>query len=106
MNKSNPTLYQKIYFAVSKIPKGKVASYKQIAEMAGIPGHARQVGYALHRLPEGLNVPWHRIINSKGQISSSFCRNGHDDLQKTLLESEGIQFSKNGAVDFNKFGYK
>ncbi len=105
MNKSNPALYQKIYDVISKIPKGKVATYKQIAELAGVAGHARMIGYALNKLPEGSNVPWHRVINSKGKISYSISRNGHDDLQKILLINEGVQFSVSDVIDLNKFGY-
>ncbi|MFC2088058.1 MGMT family protein [Calditrichota bacterium] len=105
MNKSSPTLYQKIYNVISKVPKGKVATYKQIAEMAGIAGHARVVGYALNKLPDGTDVPWHRVINSKGKISYSISRNGHDDLQKMLLINEGIKFSVMGKIDLRCFGY-
>jgi methylated-DNA-protein-cysteine methyltransferase-like protein len=105
MNKSDQTLYQNIYNIISKIPQGKVATYKQVAESAGIAGHARVIGYALHKLPEGSNVPWHRVINSKGKISYSISRNGHDDLQKILLINEGVQFSVSDVIDLNKFGY-
>ncbi len=105
MNKSDPTLYQKIYSVISEVPAGKVATYKQIAEVAGIPGQQRVVGYALHKLPEESGVPWHRIINSKGKISYSISRNGHDDLQKALLINEGIKFSNTDVIDLNSFGY-
>ncbi len=61
--------YERIYSVIRKIPSGKVATYGQIARLAGMPRHARQVGYALHVLPEKANVPWHRVISSKGEIS-------------------------------------
>jgi len=101
MNKSKQSLYQKIYQTVSKIPKGKVASYKRVAELTGLAGHARMVGYALHKLPEGSDVPWHRVINSQGRISYSVSKYSEDNLQKLLLLEEGIIFSKNNTVDMN-----
>ena len=58
----------RIYEVVSRIPKGKVATYGQVATLAGMRGHARQVGYALHDLREGSNVPWHRVINARGEF--------------------------------------
>jgi methylated-DNA-protein-cysteine methyltransferase-like protein len=85
------SIYSRIYIIVECIPRGKVATYGQVAKWAGLAGGARQVGYALHNLPEGSGVPWHRVINAKGGISF------HPDhpsaaLQQTLLESEGIIF--------------
>ncbi|MEM7387659.1 MAG: MGMT family protein, partial [Verrucomicrobiota bacterium] len=61
--------YQSIYDMVTRIPEGKVATYGQIATLAGLPGHARQVGYALHRTPAHLDLPWHRVVNAKGEVS-------------------------------------
>ena len=87
---------------IRSIPKGKVATYGQIAQLAGIPGHARQVGYALHNLPDGSGVPWHRVINQKGQISfisDIFARS----LQRELLESEGIVFDSDGVIALEKY---
>lgn len=105
MNKFNPNLYQKIYQVIAKIPKGKVATYKQVANIAGLANHARMVGYALNKTPAHLELPWHRVINSQGKISYAISRNGHDDLQKHLLLEEGVVFSKNGVVDLQKFGF-
>ena len=95
--------YQRIYAAVRRIPRGRVATYGQIAELAGLEGHARQVGYALHVAPEGL--PWHRVINAQGKISA---RAGSDwgELQRLLLEAEGVSFDGNGRVDLKKFQMK
>ncbi len=64
----SPT-YARIYAVVRRIPRGRVATYGQIAELAGLPGHARQVGYALHALPDGTAVPWHRVLNARGALS-------------------------------------
>src|SRR5438067_13101960 len=60
---------QKIYAAVRRVPKGRVTTYGAIADLAGLDGHARQVGYALNDLPSGSNVPWHRVVNARGEIS-------------------------------------
>ena len=65
--RSNADSYQRIYEAVKRIPRGRVATYGQIATLAGLDGHARQVGYALHSLPDGSDIPWHRVINAKGE---------------------------------------
>jgi methylated-DNA-protein-cysteine methyltransferase related protein len=94
--------YERIYATVRKIPKGKVASYGQIAKVAGLEGHARQVGYALHALG-GDRVPWHRVVNAKGEISL-----GSDaaDRQRAMLEAEGVRFDERGRIDLLRFGWK
>ena len=61
--------YQRIYAVVRQIPEGRVATYGQVASLAGLAGQARQVGYALHALPDGTAVPWHRVVNASGGIS-------------------------------------
>ena len=83
---------------MNRIPKGRVATYGQIARLAGIKGHARLVGYALHRLPEESAAPWHRVINAQGRISLHSNPPARS-LQRALLESEGIRFDADGAVD-------
>ena len=90
------TMTLRIYEAIRHIPRGRVATYGQIARLAGIPGHARQVGYALHRLPDESDVPWHRVINEKGRISLHPERSGA--LQQSILESEGIVFDAEGTI--------
>jgi methylated-DNA-protein-cysteine methyltransferase-like protein len=85
--------YAAIYQMVRQIPSGKVATYGQIAQLIGLPGHARQVGYALFRVAPMDDVPWHRVVNAQGKISRSPMRQGGDDLQRILLEQEGIQFN-------------
>jgi methylated-DNA-protein-cysteine methyltransferase related protein len=79
-----------------------VASYGQIAELAGLEGHARQVGYALHALPAGSGVPWHRIVNAKGEISPRSAGDSHE-LQRMLLEAEGVTFDGKGRVERRYF---
>lgn len=101
------TLYQQIYATVQFIPSGSVATYGQIATLAGVPGYARQVGYALYRLRDlDTLIPWHRVVNAKGQISYSPLRYGSDDLQRVLLAAEGIEFDHQGRIDLIKFGWK
>jgi methylated-DNA-protein-cysteine methyltransferase-like protein len=79
-----------------------VASYGQIARVAGLGG-ARQVGYALHALPRGTTVPWHRVLNAQGRIS---LRDHHALTQRLLLEREGVRFDARGRVNLVKFGWR
>ena len=95
--------YHQVYTIVKKIPRGKVATYGQIALLAGLGRNARMVGYALSALPEHMDVPWHRVINSRGEISLGVSRGEHDSLQQKLLESEGITFDLNGKIDLSLF---
>jgi methylated-DNA-protein-cysteine methyltransferase-like protein len=90
-------LYCSIYTVVRRIPRGRVATYGQVAELAGIPRHARQVGYALHALEWGSSVPWHRVINARGEISMRKAP-GADSVQRQLLEREGVAFDAAGRV--------
>jgi methylated-DNA-protein-cysteine methyltransferase related protein len=94
---SSPGIYQRIYALVRRIPAGRVATYGQVAELAGIPGRARQVGYAMHALPRGTTVPWHRVINAKGEVSRRR-RPGEELSQRMLLEEEGVGFDLRGRV--------
>ena len=90
-----------IYAAVAGIPSGRVATYGQVAALAGLPGQARQVGYALAAIPESLELPWHRVINARGQVSARKRTLLHR-LQRQLLEGEGIEFQA-GRVDLGRF---
>lgn len=82
--------YDEIYTQVRRIPSGKVATYGQIADLAGRPKHARQVGYALHALGDDSDVPWHRVINARGEISLRSVDG--KTIQRVLLEAEGVTF--------------
>ena len=97
--------YARIYAVVRNIPRGRVATYGQVAALAGLMGHARQVGYALNSLPHGSDVPWHRVINAKGAISirshPDYCK-----LQRALLEAEGLLFDSNGRISLEHFGWR
>ena len=86
--------YPRIYAVVSRIPKGRVATYGQVAALAGLPRQARLVGYAMHALPAGSDVPWHRVVNAAGKISIRSNGLGHDELQAQLLRREGVRFIK------------
>lgn len=96
--------YEQIYAVVRQIPVGRVATYGQIAELAQFPGQARLVGYALYRVDmRSSDVPWHRVINAKGEISHSPLRHGSDYVQRALLEAESIQFSEDGKVKLRDY---
>jgi len=95
--------YQAIYSTVRRIPQGRVASYGQVAAEAGLTNAARQIGYALHALPTGSTVPWHRVLNATGLIS---LRNHHALSQRMLLTREGIRFDSRARVDLTRFGWR
>jgi methylated-DNA-protein-cysteine methyltransferase-like protein len=92
--------FQAVYRIVAEIPRGKVVTYGQIARGLGQPRGARAVGWAMRHCPEGL--PWHRVINAQGGISQR--RYGtHVDLQRQLLEREGVIFDADGCTDLERF---
>ena len=76
---------------ISRIPPGKVASYGDIVKLAGLPGRARLVGKLLSRLPAGSTIPWHRVINARGEISFA-CDSSNYHRQRRALEAEGVEF--------------
>jgi methylated-DNA-protein-cysteine methyltransferase related protein len=100
------SLYRKIWAVAAKIPRGRVATYGQVARLAGLPRHARLAGYALHALPDRSPVPWHRVVNAKGQISPRRDGSGHDLLQRVLLEKERVRFDRNGRLDLAAHRWK
>lgn len=93
--------YEAIYAAVRRIPPGMVSSYGRVALMAGLPGHARMVGYALHALRNdgGQETPWWRVVNAAGRISNAY----EPALQRELLLAEGVEFDANDRIDFARF---
>ncbi len=95
----------RIYAIVRRIPRGRVATYGQVAALAGLAGHARQVGYALHGLPTGSTVPWHRVINAKGEISLRSVP-GAGLTQRMLLEREGVRFDARGGIELENYRWK
>ena len=97
--------YERIYAVVARIPVGRVATYGQGAAMAGLQNAARQVGYALHALPEGSALPWHRVINARGEVSPR-AMPGYDGWQRHLLQEEGVVFDVRGRVDLERFRWE
>jgi methylated-DNA-protein-cysteine methyltransferase-like protein len=98
--------YARIYAVVRRIPKGLVATYGQIAALAGIPGGARQVGYGLHALPDGAHAPWQRVINARGEVSQRAEGRWREGYQRHLLEEEGVAFDARGRVDLARFRWE
>ena len=96
--------YDRIYAVVRKIPVGKVATYGQVAELAGLIGKPRVVGYALYKVAVDDDIPWQRVINAKGEISTSAFRDGSDDLQRVILDDDRWQPSPEmiEAIDFEE----
>lgn len=96
--------YDRIYAVIRRIPPGRVATYGQIADLAGLDGRARQVGYALRTLTlEG--VPWHRVVNSRGQISAR-SEPGGDLIQRQLLEREGVKFDAADRLALERYRWR
>ena len=95
---------KRIYEAVKKIPKGHVATYGQIAEMAGNPRMSRAVGNALHKNPDPLHIPCFRVVNSKGELAGAFAFGG-EKAQEELLRADGVEVV-DGKVDLEKYGMK
>jgi methylated-DNA-protein-cysteine methyltransferase related protein len=101
--RNSPSIYQRFYSVIRKVPRGRVATYGQIARLAGLPGHARQVGYALHALRASTSVPWQRVINAAGRISLRPLTGGIS--QRMLLEKEGVVFAGE-RVSLTRYGWK
>jgi methylated-DNA-protein-cysteine methyltransferase-like protein len=98
--------YDKIYAAVRKIPRGRVATYGSIARLAGLPRQARLVGYALHALPPGSSLPWHRVINAQGKLSLARVNGAAGITQRLLLEREGVRVDAANRVSLARYGWK
>jgi methylated-DNA-protein-cysteine methyltransferase-like protein len=93
----------RIYDVVRRIPRGRVSTYGDVAKAAGLPGHARQVGYALAALEAHTDVPWHRVVNAQGRVSARRGDRSSESIQRALLRSEGIRFGPAGAIDMTRF---
>ncbi len=103
--KKPASFFEQVYAVVRLVPRGKVATYGQIASMLEHPRAARTVGWALHGLPDQLEpkVPWHRVINVHGRISNSSGRHGGAEEQLRRLRKEGIKFDRSGRCDLRKY---
>lgn len=97
--------YQRIYEVVSRIPRGRVATYGQVATLAGLAGRARQVGYALHALPQQSAIPWHRVVNASGRISLRAVP-GAELVQQQLLAREGVRLDAKGRVPLERVRWR
>lgn len=98
----NKNFYNKVYSIVKRIPVGKVATYGQIAAMCNSPRASRIVGGALHRNPEPIYIPCHRVVNRFGGLAPEFAFGGMN-VQRELLEREGVEVSEDFTVDLNKY---
>jgi methylated-DNA-protein-cysteine methyltransferase-like protein len=97
--------YQRFYDVVRRVPLGRVTTYGAVAHAAGLPGRARQVGYAMAALGDEDDVPWHRVINARGEVSRRAGGSSFERIQRTLLESEGVAFDDRGRVNLERFGW-
>lgn len=100
---SDESLDARLADVVASIPRGRVATYGQVAELAGAPRAARHVGRFLFHLPDGAGLPWHRVVNARGEIARAPSRRGSDVLQRELLREEGVRFDLNGRIDLADF---
>ena len=98
--------YARIYAVVRRIPKGRVTTYGNVARIAGLAGHARQVGYALAALPAATSVPWHRVINAQGKLSLERDRRSSGTTQRIRLVREGVAVDAGGRVSLARFGWR
>lgn len=99
-------LYERIWKVARRIPRGKVATYGMLAALAGRPGQPRLAGYAMRNVPDGSGIPWHRVINARGEISPRAGGSIESGMQRALLESEGIRFDETGRIDLNAYLWK
>ena len=93
--------FAKVYELVARIPEGRVMTYGQIAFLLGMPNCARRVGQAMYHTPEYLNIPAHRVVNSKGGLAPAPIFGG-EGKQRIMLEAEGVVFKQNGCIDLKK----
>ena len=104
-SREGSSVYTRIYAVVRRIPRGRVATYGQVAELVGLPGGARQVGYALHALGPASTLPWQRVINARGGVSPRSLP-GWERVQRRVLEGEGVVFGPNGRVDLERHRWR
>jgi methylated-DNA-protein-cysteine methyltransferase-like protein len=103
---ASPNRFERVYAVVRRIPRGRVATYGQVAVLAGLPGQARFVGYALAALPAGSRVAWQRVINAQGRVSARRDGSGVEALQASMLRGEGVRFGTDGAIALETFRWR
>ncbi len=101
---TRPSTWPRVYAVVRRVPRGRVATYGQVARLAGLVNGARQAGYALHALPPHTALPWHRVLNASGRISLGDPAGAA--TQRILLEREGVRFDAGGRVDLRRFQWR
>jgi methylated-DNA-protein-cysteine methyltransferase related protein len=94
--------FARVHALVRKVPRGRVVTYGQVARALGAPGAARTVGWAMRSCPD--KVPWHRVVNARGEISLRPTGGSH--IQSARLKEEGVQFDRTGKIDLKKYGWK
>jgi methylated-DNA-protein-cysteine methyltransferase-like protein len=102
---NEPKLFDRIYDAIRQIPEGRIASYGQISKIVGHCS-AQMIGFALAALrdrPDGDEVPWYRVVNSQGRVALT--GDYGINMQRSLLEQEGVEFDEDGVIDFFRFGW-
>lgn len=97
--------FKRVYDIVARIPEGKVATYGVIGKMLGYPRGAKVVGWAMRSAPEGLKLPCHRVVKKTGELSPSYVF-GDSEIQRAILEAEGITFKTDGTVDMERHLWK
>jgi len=98
--------YSRYYDVVRRVPAGRVTTYGTVAAEAGLSGRARQVGYALAALPDEGDVPWHRVVNARGEVSRRSDPGAPEHrLQQVLLQAEGVDFDARGRIDLERYGW-
>lgn len=102
---SEPGIDQRVWQVVHSIPAGRVATYGDVARLAGLPGAARRVGRSLRMLPPGSRIPWHRVINASGRISLPD-GSASKYTQRERLEAEGILFRRSGSIDLSRYRWR
>jgi len=97
--------YDRFYDVARRVPAGRVTTYGTVAREAGLPGRARQVGYAMAALPDDHDVPWHRVVNARGEVSARRGGSAFEQIQRAMLEAEGVVFDDRGRIDLDGFGW-
>ena len=98
--------WSRIYAVVRRVPRGRVVTYGQVAELAGLPGQARLVGYALRGLRDHATVPWHRVVNAQGRVSARGDDVGGAATQRVMLEAEGVEFGARGRLRLDRYRWE
>jgi len=97
--------FRRIYAVVARVPRGRVATYGQVARLAGLPGQARIVGYALAALPSGTRLPWHRVVNALGGISQR-ADGPYGHIQRARLKRERVRFDGRDRISLERFRWR